>query len=316
VHFRVGLAIEILVFLAFLINVAMLYLVLSRGRQRYHYLFAGALAVYALWSLGFFLFTFRNDYLNELIIYYSIFTASLSLSVPFIYHFTCSYLNRPRKKSTIFIWAFTVIIAISNLIGLATGIGPMTLVSTEWGNYMVFEGGIVDLIIALLMGIVSFVFLLLACWYLFRARRDETSPVARHHMQYIFISFIIISLLHLTRFLFPSEFAVSRLMPPILAVVTAAFSALVAIAIIKKRLLDITVVIKKTTIYSLLLALVVIIFSLSEHMLATYVGKFFGEHSFFIHIISIVVVIAILMPVRQRIERRIERFFEKKKVEF
>ena len=56
--------------------------------------------------------------------------------------------------------------------------------------------------------------------------------------------------------------------------------------------------------------------SLSEHMLATYVGKFFGEHSFFIHIISIAVVIAILMPIRQRVERGIEGFFAKKKVKF
>ena len=55
---------------------------------------------------------------------------------------------------------------------------------------------------------------------------------------------------------------------------------------------------------------------LSEHLLATYVGEFFGEHSIFIHIISIAVVIAILMPIRQRVERAIEKFFEKKKVEF
>ena len=51
-------------------------------------------------------------------------------------------------------------------------------------------------------------------------------------------------------------------------------------------------------------------------MLATYVGVFFGGHSIFIHIISIAVAIAILMPVRQKIERAIERFFAKKTVEF
>ena len=93
-------------------------------------------------------------------------------------------------------------------------------------------------------------------------------------------------------------------------------AALVGIAIIKYQLLDITVIIKKTTIYSILLALIIFIFSLSEHMLATYDGEFFGGHSIFIHIISIAVVIAILMPIRQKIERSIERFFAQKKVEF
>ena len=96
---------------------------------------------------------------------------------------------------------------------------------------------------------------------------------------------------------------------------TAVFGALIGIAIVKERLLDITVIIKKTTIYSILLALIIFIFSFSEHMLATYVGGLFGEHSVFIHLISIAVVIAVLMPVRQRIERSIEHFFARKKVE-
>ena len=51
-------------------------------------------------------------------------------------------------------------------------------------------------------------------------------------------------------------------------------------------------------------------------MLATYVGEIFAEHSIFIHLISIAVVIAVLMPVRQRVERAIEGIFARKKVEF
>ena len=97
---------------------------------------------------------------------------------------------------------------------------------------------------------------------------------------------------------------------------TAALGALVGIAIIKERLFDITVIVKRTTLYSIFLAIVVFVFSLSEHLLASYVGEFFGEHSIFIHIISIAVVIAVLMPIRQKIERAIERLFAKKTVEF
>ncbi len=93
-------------------------------------------------------------------------------------------------------------------------------------------------------------------------------------------------------------------------------ASLIGIAIIKHGLFDITFIIKKTTVYSILLAIIIFIFSLSEHMLATYVGKIFGEQSRYIHIISIAVVIAVIMPVRQRVERGIEHFFARKKVEF
>jgi hypothetical protein len=242
--------------------------------------------------------------------------ATSFLSVPCIYHFTCSYLNQPRKKSTIFIWAYTTIITIVFSFGMVLGFGAARLTQTGEGVDMAFRGNMVTSVSHFVVLFILLVFIWQACWFLYRARRRETLTLTRRHTLYILISFLIISLILLILFLFPTLIGKSWLIPVVHSVATAALGALVGIAIVKERLLDITVVIKKTTIYSLLAALVVIIFSLSEHLLVTYVGKFFGEHSFFIHIISIVVVIAILLPVRQRIERRIERFFEKKKMEF
>jgi hypothetical protein len=93
-------------------------------------------------------------------------------------------------------------------------------------------------------------------------------------------------------------------------------AALIGIAIIKYQLFDITVIIKKTTIYSTLLAFIIFIFSLSEHFLAKYVGDFFEDKSIYIHVISIALVVGILLPVRTRLERSIERFFAKKRLEF
>jgi hypothetical protein len=306
----------ILSFIAFLVNSTVLILILSRGRHKYHYLFATTLAIFAIGNLSMFLFNIRNSHLDELTVYFSIVQASIFLSVPSIYHFTCSYLNQPRKKSTIFIWAFMVIVSIFSLFGMVTGFGPMEVIQANKGNYVALAGGIIDRINFSIIFSIVLIFIWLACWFLFRARRREKTPLARRHMQYILISFLVISFFFLTLLILPTEFEGSLLISPIRGLLSAVFGALIGLAIVKERLLDITVIIRKTTIYSLLLALVVIIFSLSEHMLATYVGKFFGEHSVFIHIISIVVVIAILMPVRQRVERAIERFFEKKKVEF
>jgi hypothetical protein len=302
--------------IVFLIDGAVMFLILSRGRQKYHYLFAAVMAAFAIGNLAMFLFDIRNSYPDELIIYFAVTQASAPLSVPCIYHFTCLYLNQPMKRSTIFIWAYTVIIVIFNLFGVVTGTSPMALVHADWGNYIAHSSDAETLIVLSIMFVILLIFIWSACWFLLRARRRETSQLAQRHMQYILISFLLISFLFLTIFLFPTKFEGSLLTHPIRGLLMAAFGSLIGIAIIKERLFDITVIIKKTTIYSILLALVIFIFSLSEHLLATYVMEFFGGHSIFIHLISIAVVIAILMPIRQKVERAIERLFAQKKVEF
>jgi CDP-diglyceride synthetase len=94
------------------------------------------------------------------------------------------------------------------------------------------------------------------------------------------------------------------------------FAALIGIAIIKERLFDITLVLKKGALYSVIGAGVIFIFSFSEHMLATYVGEFLGESSMLIHLISIAVVIAVLMPAKQCLEKYLENYFKTKQYEF
>jgi hypothetical protein len=312
-----GLVVPIILLLAFLINGAVLLLVLLRGRQKHHYLFAGALTVYTITSFSGFLFAIRNSHPDELIIYQSVITTVSSFAAPCIYHFTCAYLNQPRKKSTIFIWAYAVIVAIFNLSGKVMGkAGPMVLTTSDGLNLYTFQGGAIDIAIFSIMVVIPLVFVGSACWFLLRARRRETSPLARRHMMYILISFLVTLFLTLTSFLELTEIEGNRLAGQMQSVVVAIFGALVGIAIVKERLFDITVIIKRTTLYSIFLAIIVFVFSLSEHLLASYVGEFFGEHSIFIHIISIAVVIAVLMPIRQKIERAIERLFAKKKVEF
>jgi hypothetical protein len=302
--------------LAFLINGAVLFLVLSRGRQKYRYFFAATLAAFAISNLSIFLLYIRNSYPDELTVYFAVTQAMAILSAPCIYHFTCTYLNQPRKKSTVFVWVYTVMVVIFNLFGTVTGTGPMALTRADWGNYVALHGEFIDHALFLSIFTIILVFIWSACWFLFRARRGETSPLARRHISYIIISFLVISFLYLSILLLPTQFEGSWLTSPTRGLITAAFGALIGIAIIKERLFDITVIIKKTTIYSIFLAIVIFVFSFSEHLLATYVGEFFGEHSIFIHMISIAVVIAVLMPIRQKIERAIERLFAKKTVEF
>ena len=49
-------------FIGFILNSTVFYLVLSKGRQFYHYLFAGVLFICALWDLGIVLAMLRNEH--------------------------------------------------------------------------------------------------------------------------------------------------------------------------------------------------------------------------------------------------------------
>ncbi len=296
--------------LGFLLNSTVLFLVLSRGREKYRYLFGGFLLVCALWDLGIVLAMIRNNFINELPVYgYIIFWPCLFVPV-LIYHFTRSYLNQPRKKTTITLWVVTVllfILGVSGLMGRIEGVYDYS-----WGNIFKPDS---QLQIGCLASIPIWYFCIwTSCLFLFRARQREKSPLKRRHLLYILISFFVISLaLVKTIILYGID---NPFLMPVGMLLNDISGGLIGIAIIKYQLFDITVIIKKTTIYSILAALIVFVFSLSEHLLATYVGEIFGEQSIYIHLISIAVVIGVVMPVRKRVARTIERFFAKKRVEF
>jgi len=252
----------------------------------------------------------RNSFVSELPIYGYVVGLPCVFLPALIYHFTCSYLNQPRKKSTIFIWVYCVIgfvLMVSGLGGKISGV-----YNYSWGNLFRPDTGY-------LLGSASwlllfYIFVWLSCWFLFRAYKREPSLIRRRHILYILISFLVISLANVkvaalynidNRFLLPTGMLIIDI-----------FGALIGVAIVKHRLFDITLIVKKGTIYSLLVALIIFIFSCSEHLLSTYLGHILGEQPIYVHLISIAVVVAALMPVRTRLERAIDRFFAKKKIEF
>lgn len=192
----------------------------------------------------------------------------------------------------------------------------MAIIRSELGNFWTYSVGTLTLIGNIIVVFICVVAILSACWYLFRGYQQDTSPIGRRHKLYILIGFLVTAIFYISLFSMFFDLRVSLLVYIFRALIVAAFEAIIGIAIIKERLLDITIVIKKTSMYSILMALIIFVFSFSEHMLATYVGEIFGEHSIFIHLISIAVVIVVLMPVRHKVERAIERFFARKKVEF
>jgi uncharacterized membrane protein YoaT (DUF817 family) len=90
--------------------------VLSRGRRRYHLLFAILLLIVACWDLGIFLVMIRNSYPSDVLLYQNIVTIPVALFPGFLYHFTTTYLNKPHRKVAVSIYGYCLL----SLVGLAT----------------------------------------------------------------------------------------------------------------------------------------------------------------------------------------------------
>ncbi len=296
--------------MGFLLNCGMLYLVLSRGRKLYHYLFSAVLSICAIWDLGILLCMLRNAHEKELVVYgYIVFLPCIFLT-PLIYQFTTTYLGKPKKKTTIFLWIFSAI----GFVAIATGLGGKIddVFQYSWGN--IYRPDRRLQILALFSIPIQLFATISSSWMLFQESKRERSPIKRRHMVYIGISFVALTLAAVKlAVLYNVDNAV---LLPAGMFVNDIFSAVIAIAIIKLHLFDITVIIKKSAVYSALAGILIFVFSFSEHVLITYMGELIGGHSNVIHYISIGVGILVLMPVKHRVEGLVDKFFEEKMVEF
>lgn len=296
--------------IGFLLNSGMLFLVLSKGRKLYHYLFATVLVICAVWDIGILLSMLRNNHKRELIIYgYIVFLPCIFLAA-LIYQFTTTYFQQPKRKTTMFLWIFSI----AGFIGIATGLAGKIdgVFQYSWGN--IYRPDQTLQISALFSIPVGWFATISSSWMLFRASKQESSLIKRRHMIYMAISFVALTLANVKLAILYNVDCV--LLLPAGMFVNDIFSALIAIAIIKHHLFDITIIIKKGAIYSALAGIVIFVFSFTEHMLITYMGEFIGGHSQLIHFISIGMGILVLMPVKHRMERAVEKYFAEKRIEF
>jgi hypothetical protein len=292
-----------------LLNGTNFYLVISRGRKQYHYLFAALLTTYFVWDLCVFLSMVRNEHINELPIYgYVTIIPGVAIQT-LIYHFTVVYLQKPIKWSVVLGWIITGVFIILIPFGVIYQINGVH--AYPWGNIFAVESsGPFDWIVIVLW----FGMILPACWFLYRHSKAAPNALERRHARYIMTGFLV------TAFAVVKVGVVMGINVPVILplgmFLIDVFSVIIGLAIIKERLFDITIIIKKGTLYSLLATILIFVISFSEHVLITYFGKMIGGHSEIIHLISIAVGIAVLMPFKHRIEHAIEKYFAQKKVVF
>ena len=292
----------------FLLTITILVLVLLHGRKAYHYLFAAFLLICALWDLGTFLLMIRNDHLEEIQLIGYIIALPAGFIPALLFHFSCLYTGRPLKWAIALVWGYTGVLWLLTLAGIYWKIDGVY--AYGWGNMFRVAPSIFDP-----LGFASwFVVNLSACWLLFTGYKSAPSRLEKRHYLYITLGILVITL---------AGVKVGVIMGldipivlPLGMFLVDIFNAIIGIAIIKDKLFDITVIVKKGALYSLLAGLLIFIFSLCEHILVTYVSEKIGEHSTLVYLISIAVGIAVLIPVKKRLEHAIEGYFAHKKLEF
>ena len=295
--------------IGFLLNTAMMILVLAKGRRTYHFLFAAILLICAIWDLGILLSMLRNNHPEELIIYGYVVFIPCTFLTALIYHFTTSYLQQGGILRYVF-WGISVLGFVGMVTGLAGTIDGVFYYS--WGN--VYRPDRTLQMVALTSIPVGIYATLFSSWNLLSAAKGEESSLTRRHMTYMSVSFLMITLTYIKLgVLFGVD---SGFILPAGMFINDIFSALIAVAIIKHHLFDITFIIKKGAVYSIMAGVLIFVFSFSEHILITYVGDLIGGHSQIIHFISIGIGILILMPIKHRLEKFVEGYFGEKSIQF
>jgi len=292
----------------FLLTSTILYLVLSRGRKAYHYLFAAFLLICVIWDLGTFLLMIRNEHVEELDIIGRIAILPCIFIPALIFHFVNLYTGRPIKWAVALVWGSTGATWVPILAGVFYRIEG--IYTYNWGNIFRVVPSVLDPMVFIFWFGIN----LSACWLLFKSARRATSRLERRHYLYIISGFLAVTFA-VVKALVTMGIDISFLLP-LGMFLSDIFVTIIGLAIIKDRLFDITVIIKKGTLYSILAGLLIFVYSFSEHILVTYIGETIGENSNLVHLISIAVGIAVLMPVKNRLERAIDGYFAHKKLEF
>jgi hypothetical protein len=292
----------------FLVTSLVFYLVVKQGRKNYHYLFAAFLFICILWDLGIFITMLRNEAVEELDIIGRFAVLPCVFIPALIFHFVNLYIRKPIKWAVILVWAATGLTWIP--IGLGIFYKIEGYYAYGWGNIFKVVSTVFDPFIFIFWFGIN----LSAGWLLYKNMGKLEVPLQKRHSIYIFASLMVVTFAIVKSFVTMGVDLAFLL--PLGMFLNDVCVAIIGLAIIKDRLFDITVMVKRSALYSMLAAMVIFIYSFMEHILVTFIGDKLGENSTLLHLSSIAVGIAVLMPLKNRIEKIVDRYFTSLKLEF
>ncbi len=296
---------QLLPLIAFLLNVSLAGIALFRNPgSRQNRVFAYFVSAMALWNFGVFMLRRAPDestaYFWEVVIHVGV------IAIPaFYYHFVLIFLDSTtrHRPSLILVYALSLVFNFFNVTGSPAFLKGVK--ATYWGwaptAGVVYYAEVVYFLAFMGWGL----------YHLVRAYREIDSSFRRNRARLIFLGTALSvsgGLIDIVRALIP---ALERTYPPGI-VLNMVFALMLATSIVRYRLFDVTVAVKKTAIYSS----VGVIITSALVMVTRATDWYFdlGELSALWFIVPVGLVITLLLsPFGQRLEDLVERLMFSKR---
>ena len=160
--------------------------------------------------------------------------------------------------------------------------------------------------------IILFPIWILLCAVSLFVRFRRARGVEREQIKWLFYATAVFILFYLPPF-FGNNFNLDNLWNLLLPIGMATFPIAIGIAILRYRLYDIDVIIRKTLQYALLTGLLALVYFGSVILLQSLVENLTGEQSPLVIVLSTLAIAALFNPLRTRIQDFIDRRFYRKK---
>lgn len=177
-----------------------------------------------------------------------------------------------------------------------------------WGYYPL-AGSLHPIFLIFFIGLISFSLIFLLYYFLYQ--KEKLTPLKTIQIKYLFLAFFIFNFASLD---FLPNYGIK--IYPFGYLPALFFTLIIAYSILRYRLMDINIVIKKTVVYSLSAGLLASFFVVFVLAMTKYLSNLAGITSFTITVIAALIIALLFNPLRNRIQTIIDRIFYKKTYDY
>lgn len=227
--------------------------------------------------------------------------------IPIIYlHFITKLLRKKRIKMVfIILYAYAVI---SSILTVATEFGFDRLKLHTWGLYP--EGNTLMLIDSAIYGTICTLAVVLLINGYYKAKRYAEGFQFLNKIKYVLLGFIVFSFSTLDYL--PTFYTFKIDIIPFSNIAVIIFASVTSYAILKHHLLDVNIVIRKGLVYSLLATFITVLYFIIVFLAENTFRGFMGYRSIPLTLATVVFLILLFQPLKNKIQLFVDRYFFKK----